>query len=140
MANYTNYWYIISLRIRHPTRSLDDLGVELNLTPSRVSQAGAPRTSLRGAPLSGVYAENFWTASILEGALTDRDLAAAITVVLDQLSPKMDFLLGLVASGGRSELFIGWFFDDGNSGDVLDHKLLGRLAEFKIDLSFDVYP
>jgi hypothetical protein len=134
------YRYIISLRIEHPTRPLDDLGVELDVTPSRVCRAGAPRTSPRGVPLSGVYAENFWTARILEGADTDRDLAAAITVVLDQLSPKKDFLLGLVTSGGRSELFIGWFFDDGNSGDVLDHKLLGRLAELKIDLSFDVYP
>src|ERR1700680_2161881 len=115
MANYTNYWYIISLRIRHPTRSLDHLGAELNLTPSRVSRAGAPRTSPRGAPLSGVYAENFWTASILEGVLTDRDLAAAITVALDQQAavgrscPSAgSSMMEIAATSSTTNFWAGW--------------------------------
>jgi hypothetical protein len=37
------------------------------------------------------------------------------------------------------EFFIGWLFDEGNSGDVFDHRLLARLADMNIDLSFDVY-
>jgi hypothetical protein len=134
------YRYSISLRIWHPTRPLGDVSAKLDLKPSRVLEAGAARITPRGDALSGVYAENYWTASILKGAANGRDLASAIAVVLDQLSPNKNFLLSLTASGGRLEFFIGWFFDKGNSGDVFDHKLLARLAEFGIDLSLDVYP
>jgi hypothetical protein len=42
-------------------------------------------------------------------------------------------------SGGSAELFVGWFLAGGNSGDVLDGRLLERLAEMRIALSFDVY-
>ena len=75
----------------------------------------------------------------MKGSYADRDLAAALADVLGQLSPKKAFFVNLSASGGRSELFVGWFFHEGNSGDVLDHKLLGRLAELCMDLSLDVY-
>jgi hypothetical protein len=133
------YTYSISLRISHPSRTVADLAAELQLTTTRMWEAGAPRATKGGTALVGVYKNNFWTAKIMEGSSVGRDLASALTDVLEKLSPKGDFLINLAATGGKTELFIGWFFD-GNSGDVLDHKLLGPLAELCIDLSFDVYP
>jgi hypothetical protein len=100
----------------------------------------APRQTPKGTPLKGVYKENYWMARFVDGSSVDRNLAAAIDAVLDRLADRKAFFRDFAQSGGRSELFVGWFFGDGNSGDVLGHELLGRLADFRLDLSFDVYP
>jgi hypothetical protein len=36
---------------------------------------------------------------------------------LDALAAHKNYLVDFVASGGRVELFIGWFFPEGNSGE-----------------------
>lgn len=140
LTRMAGYRYRISLRIWHPTRSLEGMATELNLTPTRLVLAGTPRTTKAGAPLSGVHTENYWTAEIIAGAYADRSLASALRDVLESLTPKRDLLRGLTVDGGRVELFIGWFFEEGNSGDILGHKLLGQLADLCIDISLDIYP
>ena len=70
----------------------------------------------------------------------DQDLPNAIGSVLDRLDSRKAFFQEYAASGGSSEIFTGWFLADGNSGDVLKHGLLARLADFRLDLSLDVYP
>ena len=74
-----------------------------------------------------------------KGCSASRSLSAALSDVVERLHTGRAFLDMLTASGGRSELFVGWFFDEGNSGDVLGFELLGQLAELKVDVSFDVY-
>src|SRR5579863_6626543 len=130
----TGYRYCISLRVTHPSRSLDDLTVELGIVPNRTWRAGEPRTSPRGKPLKGVYGEHYWTARLVDGVSTDRDLTTALAAVLDSLFVKKEFIANLSKSGGRSEFFLGWFFGEGNSGDVFSSTLLGQLADFCIDL------
>jgi hypothetical protein len=112
----------------------------LGLTPKRSWMAGAPRKTPKGNPLEGVYDASYWTCRLVDGTWPDRELPAAIEAALDQLAPKQDWFVEIAASGGTSELFVGWFFDEGNSGDTLDHRLLGRLSSFAMNLSFDVYP
>lgn len=137
MAEYT---YSVSLRFTHPFRSPAEITSALQLEPSRLWSVGNPRTTPKGSPLKGVYKENYWVAPIVNGSSTDVSLAGAIASALDRLEAHKGFFQDFVGSGGRSELFIGWFFDDGNSGDVLEHELLARLADFRIDVSLDVYP
>ena len=134
-----DYTYKVSLRLRHPTTASAEFTAELGVQPSRSWEAGAPRTTPKGTPLSGVNKETYWIANYVEGASANADLAAAVGGVLDKLAKHQAFFDALSASGGRAEFFIGWFFD-GNSGDVFSWKLLGRLAQLKIDLSLDVYP
>ncbi len=102
--------------------------------------AGTPRRTPKGHQLSGVYDKTYWTARILDGTWPGRDLESAINAVLDQLASNRSWFIDLDASGGESELFVGWFFDEGNSGDKLKSALLARLAEFRMDVSFDIYP
>jgi hypothetical protein len=134
------YRYSISLRIWHPTRSLEDVADEINLTPTTTWKAGSPWITKAGRVLSRIHAEHYWTSNIIKGYRSDHTLADAISDVLDKFMPKRDFFTSISASGGRSEIFVGWFFPGGNSGDVLGHKLLGRLADLSMDLSFDIYP
>ena len=136
MAEYN---YSVSLRLWHPTILSAEITAALGIEPSRSMDVGAPRATPKGAPLEGVYDESFWTARLSDGKSINRSLSLAIGEALDDLASRQDFFREFVGDGGRAEFFIGWFFDD-NSGDVFDHELLARLADFKIDLSFDVYP
>src|SRR5436190_19494451 len=134
------YQYSISLRIFHATRTLNDVTDTLGIEPTHRAVAGAPRMTLGGRALRGVNRQSYWTASLWNGNFKDQPLCDALAATLDRLEPHREFLVDLVASGARAEFFIGWFFDEGNSGDAIDHALLARLASFRIDLHFDVYP
>jgi hypothetical protein len=89
--------------------------------------------------LEGVQRESYWTANVAHGSSQDFDLAGVLEACIDKLNPHREFLLDFSASGGSAEFFIGWFFPEGNSGDVLDWRLLQRLADIRITLSFDIY-
>lgn len=133
------YRYSISLRIRHPNADLSSAGKVFDLAPSNAWTAGERRQTPAGTLLEGIRSDSFWTARLLDGQSTSRPLPTALSELVERLRQGAIYLETLAASGGRSELFVGWFFDEGNSGDVLSFELLGRLAELKLDVSFDVY-
>jgi hypothetical protein len=134
-----DYRYSFSLRLRHPSREPQTATNVLGLTPSRIWRAGDARTTPQGDPLEGVYKDSYWTATVAEGRSQEIDLPTAIGNVVERLWPNRQFLIDFVDSGGIAEFFIGWFFDEGNFGDVFDWRLFERLAQMRINLSFDVY-
>src|SRR5262249_17223446 len=129
----------ISLRTWHPTMNLDAVTDALGIPSYVLWRVGEPRRTPTGTPLSGTYKTNFWTARLVNGTSAEQDLPSALGSALDTVAAGFSLFSEIAASGGRVEVFIGWFFDEGNSGDVLDHQLLARLAAMSIDLSFDVY-
>ena len=134
------YRYTISIRGWHPTLDLAHLSNALALEPNAIWKAGEPRKTPRGSPLPGSYEINFWTVSLIDDVSENRSLENAISDALDMTAKASPRLKEIATSGGDVEFFVGWFFDQGNSGDVLNHDLLRRLAERHINLSFDVYP
>lgn len=91
-------------------------------------------------PLEGLWRETYWTsADLVQGAWPGKPVSVAVNEILDQLASHREFLCSVRDSGGTSELFVGWFFD-GQSGDVFDCQLMGRMAEPSLDLSLDYYP
>lgn len=135
----STYHYSLSLRLRHPSMSPPDMSDALGLQPDRSWRAGEPRSTLKGAPLSGVNRESYWTALLGKGAWPPDSLVDAISAALDRLSGRRPFFHQIRSDGRSAEFFIGWFFD-GQSGDVLPCGLMARAADLAIDLSFDVYP
>lgn len=136
----TLYKYSISLRTRHPSRPPQEVTAALGIAPRFSWSAGEQRKTPSGQPIGGITNESYWTARVAEGAYPGRDLPTAIAELLDSLSPYQPYLADFVADGGRAELFIGWYFPQGNSGDVLGFDLLARLAALRLDLSLDIYP
>ncbi len=134
-----DYRYSISLRASHPTMHLDAVSDALGIKPWVLWKVGEPRRTPKGTALTGVYETGFWTCRLVDGSSIEQDLPSAISVALDMVAPGSSLFATIAQTGGRVEFFIGWFFDHGNSGDVLDHNLLGRLTKMSIDLSFDVY-
>jgi Domain of unknown function (DUF4279) len=134
-----HYGYTISLRVRHPSLDPSEITSALQLTPSRTWRVGEQRTTAKGAPLQGVYSKTFWTRTFVEGEFRDKKLPAAIGEIVDQLVPHRSFFQRIRSEGGTAEFFVGWFFNR-QSGDTFDCDLMARMADLKIDLSFDVYP
>ena len=81
--------------------------------------------------------ESYWTCVIVP--TTIEPLSDLLTEWADRLEKHHIFLESLVSSGGRIELFIGWFLD-GNDGDIFTSGLLSKLAKLRIDLSLCLYP
>jgi hypothetical protein len=65
-------------------------------------------------------------------------LVEASEVSLEVIERK-PFLQHLLSTGGEVEYFIGWFAGAESVGRTLDWKLLKRLADLKINLSFVIY-
>lgn len=134
------YEYTISLRLRHPSMNPAEITAALGLGPFRCWRAGEPRSTPTGAPLEGRWPDTYWTSGRLaDGQWRGKALPSAVCALLDQIATHKDFFQQVRAEGGKVELFVGWYFD-GNSGDILDFELMGRLAALKIDLSLDIYP
>jgi hypothetical protein len=136
----SKYGYAVSLRLWHAALNPSEVTAVLGMSPRHSWKAGDPRKTAQGRPLTGIRNEGFWTAELFSREVSEFSLPDAIASSLDRLQPHKAYLQELHASGVRLEFFIGWFFDSGNSGDVFEPEFLGRLADFKIALSMDVYP
>lgn len=133
-----SYRYKISLRLQHPTADPAEFTRVLGLVPSHSHKSGEPRLSYKGEPMSGCNKETLWVTEVAKGRWPDVDLSAAIEAAVGRIAGHKALFERIRTEGGHAEFFIGWFVGDQN-GDCFDCDLLGRLAELKIDLSFDVY-
>jgi len=109
----------------------------LGASPSFSWKAGENRTTPTGQQLQGVNVSTYWCSEPLQGQ--DSELAAAIASDLSIREAHRRFLTDFCSTGGVIEYFIGWFANGLNVGETFDSELLKRLADLKIDLSFDVY-
>src|SRR3989442_7340000 len=128
--------YKVALRLGHPSMDPDEISAALSLKPQRKWKAGEQRKTPTGIPLEGNYEQSYWSCDM------DHPNGVTLSEFLDkltkQLEGKKEFLAKISSTGGNTEFFIGWF-SGSNSGDTFDWKLLKKLAELKINLSFDVY-
>ena len=134
------YGYSVSFRVFHPDRRLHDISHALGVIPMHLGERGQQRRMRSGALLPYVEKQHYWSTRVISGRYDIRDLPSAIQLALNWIEPAKTLIHEIITSGGRAELFIGWFFENGNSGDVLDHRLIAQAADLGIDLSFDIYP
>ena len=134
----SHYQYRISLRVHHPSMTLEKITEAIGIEPKNSWNAGEERRTPRETRLTGVNRGTYWTSEITSGSWP-LELNEAIHEALRGLVRYKSFLHQIRTEGGTVELFIGWFFDD-QSGDVLTHQCLALAGDLQIDLSFDVYP
>lgn len=125
----------ISIRIRHPRFSAQEITAIMKCAPDITHSIGDPRTTLKGQHLEGCYTETYWLKRI---ATPNLKLLAAIRKAQKIILSAPEATRQITIDGGRVEFFIGWFVDR-NSGEMLPHEFLKELADLHIDLSFDVY-
>ena len=128
----------ISLRIKGFDNSISHKSIcsELKMEPNRIWNLGQPRTTPNGDPLPGKCDRNFLLFRLL--GQEDEDLVEMLERITNDLMNHEELFQRIRHSGGRSEFFIGWF-STGNTGEVFESALLGRLARLGIDFSLDIY-
>lgn len=137
-APRSHYHFRISLRVRHPSITPEEITKEFGFEPTRFWKVGEPRTTPAGILLKGINRESYWTADLCAGRWP-LEINEAIHSSLKELMRRRSFLHRIRAEGGRAEFFIGWFFEN-QSGDVLSHECMALAGDLQIDLQFDVYP
>ncbi len=126
---------VISIRINHPSWSLDKITSVMKCAPDIGRSVGEERKTPKGKKLNGTNPETHWIKSV---NYTGESLPDAIKGALSEFGAQPAVSREIRQSGGGVEFFIGWFFEN-IGGDVLPAELLGQLAELGIDLSFDIY-
>lgn len=126
----------ITLRITHLSCSLQKISRALSPKSNGGWIAGEQRRTPTGRLLKGNRKFTYWYREL---KLSQRNsLDKALSILVARFSKKREFFRNVRADGGSIEFFVGWFFKS-NSGDVLEHTLLEKLADLQIDLSLDIY-
>jgi len=138
------YSYSVSLRISHPRMDPGALTKSLRLKPSNSWKAGEPRRTPAGEPLKGMNRESFWTARLVQkryATTPRRSLEASLAAEIKRLQKHRTLFRRIQQSGGRTELFVGIFGENGfNFGGELDADLLGGFTKLGLSLGLDIYP
>ena len=130
------YKYDLSLRIKHPHMDPNIICEQLGLDAKHKWKCGDQRRTPKGDMLNGKYQETYCNFQLAHKS--DVALLYLISDTNLKLKNHADFLENLRSSGGVLEYFVGMYFDK-CSGEIFDFKILGELAELKIDLSLDLY-
>jgi hypothetical protein len=89
-----------------------------------------------GQLLEGYHSNSFCTVRFNFPGIAK--LSDAISDLINEFENNEQIFQKLKSKNVQSSLFIGWF-SSGNSGDVLEWRLLERLGRLGISLEFDVY-
>jgi len=130
------YGYEVSLKIEHSSLHPAFVTAALAMEPKVAWAVGEPRRDRHGAVVSGVREQSYWLHSFGQGS---DDLTPFLLEIVSRLEPHATFLRELRATGGRPQLFIGYFIDAPNTHVALDPDLMARCAALGMHLHFDIY-
>ena len=138
------YSYSVSLRISHPRMDPGALTKLLGLRPSNAWKVGEPRRTPTGQSLKGVNRESFWTARLINkryATTPGRSLEVSLASEIRRLQKHRTLFRRIQRTGGRTELFVGIFGQNGfNFGGELDTALLAGFTKLGLSLGLDIYP
>jgi hypothetical protein len=133
----TTYRYNVSLRLWHPSADPAGFTSSLGLEPKFVDVAGQPRVR-KGKQLDFVAKETYWMHEF-DASDDPMDVEEFLLATAQALAPHKDTFVETRATGGRAELFVGFFPEEFNCGFELSPQLQGACADLALALSFDIY-
>ena len=129
--------FTIGLGLRHPWIDPAEVTSRLKLEPLNSWKAGEPRRTPTGILLEGTRSESMWVHA--KRFAESKRFTAAISALLDELTPHRDFFQRIVSEGGSIRLSLH-LPGDVNIGDDFEWQLLARLAELHFELTVEVFP
>lgn len=125
--------YRVSLQVRHPYADPERIIAGIDLPCIRSWAAGEPRSTPKGALLTGARKESYCAFDIGRG--DDGDLANSLRKALKRLESSAAFIAELRQTGGNLNFFISW--SPGERGEVFDVDLLAHMARLGIELGIE---
>lgn len=126
----------LSLRISHPKIESKTISEAVNLLPGASWSAGDLRMTPKGRLLKGQRTSSFWTAKLAINK--EKSIEENLQDTLNSLEKSSSFFKQIISTGGKVELFMGWFVN-GNDGFILVTELLRRFVLLGISISIDGY-
>lgn len=125
--------FTVSLHIRHPSIEPGEITRKLGIEPQHTWKAGDARRGPAGEALEGTYRETYWMGRLMEGPQLSTDHVSVESVLLQalaQLRRSLQFLVGVNADGGVTELHISIFARDAFRLELMSESLalLGRMG------------
>ena len=123
-----------TLCIYHDDLDPDAVTQSLGLPPSASHRRGDVRNPKRPIPYKG----GAWFLTS-EGAVQSRDVRYHIDWLLERVESKSSAFEQLRAKGCRLVMSCYWLSAHGHGGPMVEPEAMRRLAEFGLQLAFDVY-
>lgn len=120
-----------SLCIYHQSADPLEITKLLQIEPDESQKAGDLRRPGKVAKISGWFLRT-------KDICTSKDVRAHIEFILSKLDSKKIELQKLVDTSYEIQIWVFWVSAAGNGGPYLDHQFMKRLADFPIDLNFDI--
>ncbi len=138
----SDYEFIISLRILHPTIDPATITQTLGIEPQHSWKAGDPRRSPAGGELEGVFRQSYWTGRLMEKPQLSSErlsVESVLVQILSQLRRAHDFLEQLNTDGGVAELLVSLYARENFRLD-LSAESLALLGRLRLAVVLEVHP
>jgi len=126
------YRFALSLCLRHPSARVGDISAALGREPMSAWTVGDKMTHSEH-----LHWSTYWCERIPHD--DSAELSDALWKGVTALQPHRKILRDFASTGGKIYFSVGWFTTTKSGGDTLTAELLGRLADLRIGLEFDVY-
>ena len=129
------YTYSITLRVKHPKRSLSFLEGVFNLKAQREWDIGEQRTTPKGNILEGKHTESYWCASLENRKKSKQEsVEKSLEKWTEILSAYKSEINNICTEGGTVEYFV-WLYCNENMGFEINSKLMANISGLKVNLA-----
>jgi hypothetical protein len=130
----TSYYFGVSLRVWHGTRSPTEISEALGRQPNVVGIKGDRKGS---ASSRAIWSEHYWGAQFDNEGESPADRIAAIARFVEANEKAMRSLL---QSGGKAEVYAFIGVEREEIGFIVDSTVLAILGRVGVDLDLDIFP
>jgi len=127
----------VELFIVHPSLDPADISQALGMEGHFSHRVGDQRKTPKGTLLPGVYPDTRWRHQIRH-TVTEHLFAAEVVGFVEELETHKEFLVNILASGGRASVIIQ-FLGDGYLSDVIPTATLAKLADLGLALGIECF-
>jgi hypothetical protein len=138
----SDYEFMVSLSIRHPTIDPAEITATLGIQPQHTWQAGQPRCDPTGTEVGGAHHDSYWMGRLMdEPQVSSKDNSAesVIRKTLTHLRRAQPFLEHLNLKGGVAELLVSLYAREDFRLD-LSSNTLTLLGRMHLAIAVDIHP
>ena len=129
------YTYVISLRVKHPSRELSYLESLLELKTKGTWVVGEQRQTPKGNILEGTYPESYWYSALTNENESSENISIETSLEewTNKLSTHRAEFNRITNEGGTIEYFV-WVYCDKNLGIEISPDLMKNISSLGISL------